>query len=143
MSSTICSPACFLVGCFILSLCGVCPHADWTAQCIGRKQIHCWCRAEGSGPHASGDLRPLSPFDSSAAAYSLDFTQHWGLVPVPFRARQAVSLCPACATPPCNQRWVHQRIVAIFPRSGGENAITRRAQYGCTGRGGEWLKRLA
>ena len=71
---------------------------------------------------------------------TLDFTQHWVLVPIPFRARLAVSLFPACATAPCNQRRVHQR-VGIFPRSRGENVVTRRAQYGSTERGGEWMER--
>ena len=67
----------------------------------------------------------------------LYFTQHLVLVPVPFRARLAVSLFPACATVPCNQRRGKHRI-AIFPRSKGEHAVNRRAQYGCTGRGREW-----
>ena len=33
---------------------------------------------------------------------------------------------------PCNQQSV-----GIFPRSEGENAVTRRAKYGRTERGGE------
>ena len=37
-------------------------------------------------------------------------TQHWVLGPVPFCVRLAVSLFPACATAPCNQRRVHQRV---------------------------------
>ena len=75
-------------------------------------------------------------FDLPTTDYSLDFSQHWVLVPVPFCARLAESLFPACATAPCNQRRDHQR-VGIFPRSWEENGVNRRAQYGCTERGRE------
>ena len=81
----------------------------------------------------------LFPFDSPTTDYSLDFTQHWVLVPIPFCARLAVSLFPACATAPCNQRRLHQH-VGIFPKY-GENAVTRRAQYGHTEHGREWNSR--
>ena len=74
-------------------------------------------------------MEALFPFDSPTTVYSLDFTQHLVLVPVPSHTRLAVSLFPACATAPCNQRRGKQR-VGIFPRSEGENALNRRAQYG-------------
>ena len=48
-----------------------------------------------------------------------------------------MSLFPASTTAPCNQRRGKQR-VGIFPRSEGENAINKRAQYGRTERDGEW-----
>ena len=83
-------------------------------------------------------VHPLSPFDSPTTNYSCDFTQHWDLVPNPFCVRLAVSLFPACATVPYNQCRIHQHI-GIFPRSEGENAVTRRAQYRRMGRGREWV----
>ena len=43
-----------------------------------------------------------------------------------------MSLFPACTTALCNQCRGKQ-CVGIFPRSEGENAVTRRAQDGCTG----------
>ena len=73
--------------------------------------------------------------------YSLDFNQNWVMHLVPFSPRLAVSLFPACASAsaPCNQRSVH-KCVGIFPRSEGENALNRRAQYRCTGHGGECME---
>ena len=49
-----------------------------------------------------------------------------------------MSLFSACATAPCNQRR-SKKPVGIFPRSEGENALNRRAQYGCRECGGEWI----
>ena len=74
-------------------------------------------------------LFPLFSFYPSAANYSLGFTQNWFLGRALFCARLAVSLFPACATAPCNQRRGKQR-VGIFPRSEREIAVNRRAQYG-------------
>ena len=84
----------------------------------------------------------LFPFDLPTTDYSLDFTKILVLVPIPFRARLAVSLFPACATALCNQHRGKQRI-GIFPRSEGENALNRRAQYECMGYGGECENRLS
>ena len=50
-----------------------------------------------------------------------------------------MSLFPACDTVPCNQRRGKQ-CVGIFPRYEGEKALNRRAQYGCTEHGGEWVR---
>ena len=47
-------------------------------------------------------------------------------------------LITTCCTQPTNQNGDKQR-VGIFHISEGENAVNRRAQYGRTGRGGEWL----
>ena len=47
-----------------------------------------------------------------------------------------MSLFPACATGPCNQHRVHQYL-ETFPRSRGENAVTKIAQYGRTEHGEE------
>ena len=99
-------------------------------------------RSEGGGVYLPyvlvSSMKPtLFPFDSPTTDYSLDFTQHWVLVPIPFHTRQAVSQFPACATVPCNQHRGKPH-VGIFPRSEGENALNRRAQYVCTGRGGEY-----
>ena len=71
-------------------------------------------------------------FDPPITNYSLDFTQHYVLVPVPFCVRLAVSLFPACATESSNQPDAKQ-CVGIFPSCWGENAVNRRVQYGCTG----------
>ena len=96
------------------------PHSlQWQNTCAGF-------------PSRIPSIHALFSFYLSAADYSLGFTQNWFLGCSPVRARLAVSLFSACATVPCNRHRGKQH-VGNFPRSVGEIAVNRRAQYGLWG----------